>query len=253
MKKEICIISLSLLVSACSNQVTNSPTLDSASEFNRGLEEYKDHKGCKAMAVAIKDDRYAFGYGYGQYRQISANKGAISACEKNRLRHKVDKACELVALSNQASLKWHRDTKLLQSVTTQKPDFSDYNDSQYNIQFGILKGNSECEMEAEVTTNIPYTIGKENLKFGYVIKPKTTQKFKHKIILYMPSPPVNVEGQIANSASSVMSEGLSSMELTSEGRSIADAWLTEGDPKGSYRMSLFINNVLAFDISFNVD
>jgi hypothetical protein len=129
---------------------------------------------------------------------------------------------------------------------------SHYEASEFDIQFGILTGDCKCDMEVETTKSIPYVIGKEKLKFGYHFRPKTDDKYKFRAVLYIPQKPLSVSGTVVNTASEVMEQGLKTKEVICQGPNSVVSWLDFGDPKGTYRLALYINDHLAADTSFEV-
>lgn len=131
-------------------------------------------------------------------------------------------------------------------------NFDTYESSEYEIKFGVLSNECGCEIEIENPETIPYVIGRDNLKFGYVIRPKTNKSYKYRAVLHMPEPPKTVEGCVVNSETEYMVEGLKTENVKGKGRQAMSGWLTEGDPEGKYRMVLFINNHLAADTIFNI-
>ena len=72
--------------------------------FNKAVEEYKEYKMHKAMAVAMDNDgRYAMGYAFDYATQEKAKKDAIKHCidSNNKVTDKVKAKCEIYAIDNE--------------------------------------------------------------------------------------------------------------------------------------------------------
>jgi len=113
-----------------------------------------------------------------------------------------------------------------------------YDASKFEIEFGVISGcRCDCSLDLKTTRVLPKKFGKENMRFGFLIKPKTCATYANKVVLHSPS---------------VTDEIIESKEVKRFGVSSQEAFLEKGDQSGTYRMTLFINGETASDVEFEV-
>jgi putative Mn2+ efflux pump MntP len=107
------VIIVFLLLTGCSLFGLGSHQVDSAAEFNKGLDLYKAHQGRKAMAVAIDTDTdsYAYGVGYGYPVQVQANTRALMQCNLSKAKFDVISNCKLVSDRDQGEHQFDKEVE----------------------------------------------------------------------------------------------------------------------------------------------
>jgi len=121
----------------------------------------------------------------------------------------------------------------------------------FEFKFGLLADNENRYQMLEETLSIPYITLNEGQRFGFIIF-TDNNKYKFQSVLYLPSEPKNLSGDMLGQNSSSWSIGIKSPIYDLSGEKVQVMWLDKGDPQGEYKLELFIDGKLLKVIQFIV-
>ncbi len=125
-------------------------------------------------------------------------------------------------------------------------------ENKFTIQFGELEGQGIYRMIGYELTE-PITIKKaKDYKFGFIITAKTKAPFKFYTISYLPDAPLVLTGTLKESSPQKFTSGIKSSEDTATSSVVIPFWFDTGDPLGTYKIDLYIDDIKLKSVVFNV-
>ncbi len=125
-------------------------------------------------------------------------------------------------------------------------------ENEFTIQFGALEGEESFTLLGDEFTALTTVKKSKDYKFGFIITAKTKNPFKYYTISYLPDAPKVLTGTLKEEALQKFSTGIKSSEDTAESSVAIPFWFDEGDPVGTYKIDLYINDVKEKSVVFNV-
>ncbi len=124
----------------------------------------------------------------------------------------------------------------------------------YEVKFGIMKEDNEGYYYVSTeTTIIPRLYKETGFRWGYTVKEKRGMSFSIRKTLYLPDAPKQITGNLNNVKISEGGRKIVDKEFKVKKGIYSDTlWFDEGDPLGTYRIELYINDKLERVIDFEV-
>ncbi|OZG69970.1 hypothetical protein BTA51_28450 [Hahella sp. CCB-MM4] len=131
--------------------------------------------------------------------------------------------------------------------------YEKYEPKNFEMEFGVLEWDTKGNTVVRQVDTIPYVTGRIPQTFGYLIKPLSSPQFSYHAKVLVPGKSKLVQGEVEEIQEQADSFSYTSNIAHGNGASRFEMWLNPGDPKGVYRVQLFINNELADEREFIVE
>ena len=120
--------------------------------------------------------------------------------------------------------------------------------AEYSVQFGELRGADHQTLVP--MSNIKLCDKSTGYRFGYKIVPPGSGSYEYSAIIYLPAPPAQMEPK-----NSVISEGGKQIKTAAKnviGPSVDAFGFDKGDPSGSWKIDVVVQNSVVATIKFDV-
>ncbi len=131
--------------------------------------------------------------------------------------------------------------------------YEKFEPKNFEMEFGVLEWDTNGNTVVRQVETIPYITGRIPQTFGYLIEPLSSPWFSYYAKVLVPGKSKLVQGEIEQIQEQADSVSYTSKIAHGNGVSRLEMWLNPGDPKGVYRVQLFINNELADEREFIVE
>jgi hypothetical protein len=147
---------------------------------------------------------------------------------------------------------------LILAINLLQPAFAQSQDN-YQIYFGTIEAPAAgpdgigCVWSLKETSVIPRKYKDSGFRYGIQITSTDGKPFHYRTAVELPSPPKTVSGDFSLDNSINSGPTVTSNTYEIDGRTtVIPLWFDEGDPLGTYRLKVFVNDRLLKTFEFTV-
>lgn len=121
----------------------------------------------------------------------------------------------------------------------------------FDVKFGILGEEGGARVLKTETSSIPFITRDKGQVFGAVISPSDETSYRFHTVIFLPASPATLTGDLGQVAPAQATEGIRSSPQSTTGTTFVEMWFDEGDPKGRYKVELYVNDALLRVVEFD--
>ncbi len=120
----------------------------------------------------------------------------------------------------------------------------------YSIRFGIVEGGGRNAKVVQETTDIPLVFCDSGARYGYTVEHAEGKRFSTYAVFYPPEPLKGIDKNLTGDPANANTQGITTETSHHDGKGTEYFCFTEGDPKGTWRIAVYINAVRSKTIEF---